>query len=136
MPESTHVVGTDTAYPADASTDDNGTVTDLKYFCAAHGEDVPCADCETAEVAAFQTAAHYTAYVSASYTWITTFGGSHLARVRRHWLGSRKLTPTGGTYRTAYVQAVSHNGTVRWHGQYNHDSGNLITLHRSKGTPG
>ena len=78
---------------------------------------------------AYGRASIYTAYIKGND--IITFGGYKLARVKRLYLGKRRYTPTGGTYRMAYVTAVSHGG-VTWHGRYNYESTELITLRRSK----
>lgn len=125
----TRIAGTDTAYPAEVTTDANGTVTSMRFFCAAHGNDVPCSVCDTDEVSAFRRASVYTAYIKGND--IVTFGGYKLARVKRLYLEKRRYTPTGGTYRMAYVTAESHGG-VTWHGRYNYESTELITLRRSK----
>lgn len=129
---SKRTVSADMAYPAEITitADDNGKVTDMRFSCKAHESDLPCPICDADEVSAFRRAEQYSAYVSADHRNITTFGGYPLARIKRLFLGKRRYTPTGGTYRMTYVSAESHGG-VKWHGRYNSDNGNLITLHRS-----
>jgi hypothetical protein len=129
MTETTSVVGTDTNYPATITTDGN-RVTSMTFACQPHANPVPCAPCDTAEVAYVATRpANFVAYVTAHH--VVTLGGAPLARVTQLYLARRRYTPTGGTYRLAYVQAVTPDGTY-YHGSYNDDGGELITLRRSK----
>lgn len=132
----TRIVGTETAYPAEVETDANGTITAMRFFCAAHGEDVPCIDCENAEVEAFQRAGlsesgRYLGYVTGNT--VMTFGGTPLAHISQAWDGRRRYTPSGGEYRMHYIRAVSHDGYVKWHGAYS-DNGNAVILRRVKGS--
>jgi hypothetical protein len=101
------------------------TVSDdgLTFTCTAHKLDPRvCDECADAWV--------YRAYVNLGTGHIETFGGHALARIISHRLGKRRLTPSGGSWRPAYVRALAPGTSRVWHGTYNYDGGSLIRLHR------
>lgn len=61
---------------------------------------------------------------------LTTWTGGVLAKVTSHTLGARRFTPSGGSYRMQYVQAVTPDGAL-WSGSGNANI-DAITIRRRK----
>jgi hypothetical protein len=122
----TFTYGADMAYPMHRDSE-TGEVT---FTCMPHGTDPSrCEACAQAEREAMATAAAYTVYHEPLK--VVTFGGFRLGSVTCKWRGPRRYTPTGGSYRMTYLRVTDLDGK-RWHGKYNDDSGNAVTLRRCK----
>ena len=92
----------------------------------------PCAG--KAEAARFAASDRWTAYdvrdqsrAPAIVYHLTTWTGRELARVTDRWTGRG-----GFGSRMVYLRAVAPDGS-HWYGRHSADSGEAVTLHRSKG---
>lgn len=89
----------------------------------------PCA--EKAEREALKTADTFGGYLTADRPKvITTWTGAALAEVVSYGVGSRRYTPSGGSYRMQYVRAKSPDGAL-WYGSAS-DAFEAITFRRLK----
>ncbi len=88
---------------------------------------LPCA--EAFEQEKIKTATIYSGYLTdARPNVITTWTGGVLAKVTSYSVGTRRYTPTNGSYRMEYVQAETPDG-AQWYGSKS-DGMDCITLRR------
>lgn len=123
---SSHTAGgyTMTAYAVD------GNVNRVAFTCAAHNRELPCKECDSAEIAAFAQADDYPVYAVPERNEVTTFGGAYLASITAYAVGPRQYTPTGGTWRLVSMTVVAPDGS-QWRGRHS-DNQQLVLLHRKK----